>query len=156
LESSIAKVVSVHGNSAVLKVEDGVACARCAAGKGCGAGLLGQSRQSRQLEVSIPPGMTLRTGDQVRLSLQPARVLHAALLAYGLPLAGICIALAAALLFEQSLSDAKAVAYALSGGTAGLLAGRQFLKRDACLQHLLPQVSQRLSPDEFESAQHGA
>lgn len=149
-------MVSVHGNSAVLKVEDGIACARCAAGQGCGAGLIGQNRQSRQLELSIEPGMSLRAGDQVRLSLQPARVLQAALLAYGLPLAGISIALATALLFEQSLSDAKAIAYALSGGTVGLLVGRQFLKREACLQHLLPQISQRLSPDKFDSAQHGA
>ena len=135
---------------------DGVSCARCAAGNGCGAGLIGQSREPRQLEVPLQPGMTLRTGDRVHISLQPRRVLQAALLAYGLPLGGISLALGVALLFEPSLSDPGAVVYAVLGGTAGLLLGRQFLRRDACLQKFAPQISRQRRADDLATTQHDA
>jgi len=126
-----------EGTCAVIDV-DVAACPRCAAGKGCGAGLPAAAAASRRLEVPVAAGDGLAAGDVVELHLDPAHVLRASIIAYGLPMAGAIVGAAAA--WTLSLGDAAAAAAALAGLALGLVAGRRRLRREACLRHFLPTV----------------
>ncbi len=97
MDVPIGKIVSIGPDSATVAVERSAACPRCAAGKGCGAGLLSGSTRPAMLEVSLSPQLKLNQGDEVRLTLEPSHLLRASLLVYGLPLAGIILMLVAAI-----------------------------------------------------------
>jgi sigma-E factor negative regulatory protein RseC len=129
---------------AVVLVDDIVACPRCAAGQGCGAGLLIGATQARRVEVSLAADMPLATGDRVELVLAAGKVLRATLIVYGLPLLGALIA--AAVAFLLAWGDTVAVLAAIGGLSAGMLAGRHLLRRGACLQNFVPRVGKRLQP----------
>ncbi len=140
MDSLVGKIVSIGPGSATVTVERTAACPRCAAGKGCGAGLLGGTRTSALLEVPLSAACSLREGDEVRLTLEPSHLLRATLLVYGLPLAGIVLMLIAGWFISKPLTDAEAVAYAIAGLAAGLIAGRRQLNRHECLQRFVPTI----------------
>ena len=66
-------------------------CARCASGKGCGAGLLGDDGSPRRVEALLGDLPDLRAGDKVVLDLAPQDLLRASALVYGLPLGGAMV-----------------------------------------------------------------
>ena len=140
MDSPVGKILSISQGRATVAVERTAACPRCAAGKGCGAGLLSGSTRPAVLEVSLSPHLKLSEGDEVRLILEPSNLLHASLLVYGLPLAGIVLMLVAGWLISRPLSDPEAIAYAIAGLTAGLLAGRWQLNRRDCLKQFVPKI----------------
>jgi positive regulator of sigma E activity len=92
------------------------------------------------LEVSLSPNLSLSEGDEVRLTLEPSHLLHASLLVYGLPLAGIILMLVVGWLISRPLSDPEAIAYAIAGLAAGLVAGRWQLNRRDCLKQFVPRI----------------
>ncbi len=92
------------------------------------------------LEVSLAPNLGLSEGDEVRLTLEPSHLLRASLLVYGLPLAGIILMLVAGWLISSPLSDPEAIAYAIAGLAAGLVAGRWQLNRRDCLKQFVPTI----------------
>lgn len=92
-------------------------------------------------EITLSPHLRLSEGDEVRLTLEPSHLLRASLLVYGLPLAGIVLMLVAGWLISRPLSDPEAVAYAIAGLTAGLLAGRWQLNRRDCLKQFVPKIA---------------
>ena len=143
MESPVGMIVSIADGHATVSVEAAAICARCAAGKGCGAGLLTGSNRARLIEVQLSPHMNLKAGDEVKLSLAPSNLLRAAVLAYGLPLSGVVIALGTAWFLNESLSDRIAIALAMFGLSLGVLCGRHFLNKDACLKNLVPTISER-------------
>jgi positive regulator of sigma E activity len=96
--------------------------------------------------------MILEPGDQVRLSLQSSHLLRATTLAYGLPLAGIVLFLAAGSWLNDSLGDNQAVLIALAGFVAGWATGRHLLRRDNCLDRLVPRISERVATGSRVSA----
>ena len=128
---------------ATVTVERAVACARCAAGKGCGAGLLSGKSKSAQFVVPVPESMHLRTGDRVSLELSPENLLRASFLVYGLPLFGAVIALMLGWIFVGTLSDPTAIVLAIVGLGAGWLAGRARIGRDRCLAQFIPRIATR-------------
>jgi sigma-E factor negative regulatory protein RseC len=138
-----ARVVTTGSTFATVAVE-AAACARCAAGRGCGAGLLQRGR-TRLIQVRVADGLYLEPGDCVRLELEPLHLLRAAWLAYGLPLLAMVLSVAAATAMADQTSDLGVVAFGAVGLAAGLIAGRRILRRDGCLQHLTPVVSDRIS-----------
>lgn len=139
----IQSVVSdERGIRAVVGIDVAAACPRCAAGKGCGAGLSSAAARERQVEASVRPGLDIATGDLVEVTLAPGNLLRAALIVYGLPMAGAVTA--AALAYGLRLGDAAAAFAALGGLVAGLLAGRWRLQRNACLSRFVPTVDKRL------------
>lgn len=145
MENISGTVVSVQYAAdvarALVAVETTPACARCAAGKGCGAGLLAGGGESRQIEAPVAPGIDLRPGDTVRLGLPPGQLMTAALHAWGLPLAGAVGG--ASLAWYFAAGDAAAALAAVAGALAGATWARRRL-RQACLATLSPTVVERL------------
>ncbi len=143
MDSPLGKIVAIGRGSATVTVERTVACPRCAAGKGCGAGLLSGGGTSALLQVPLSPDSSLREGDEVRLTLEPSHLLRATLLVYGLPLAGIVLMLITGWFISRPLTDAAAIAYAIAGLAAGILASHRQLNRHECLKHFVPKIEGR-------------
>ncbi len=142
-------VTDANGTRAIVEVDVSTACPRCAAGKGCGAGLLVGSGRLRRVEAAFGADMVLVEGDSVEISLASSNLLQAALIVYGLPLLGAI--LAAGLAYVLALGDGAAAVAAIIGLSAGLLAGRWRLRRNACIDDFVPRVEKRL-----QRAQNGA
>lgn len=128
---------------ATVSVSRLVACARCAAGKGCGAGLLSGNSAPVEIQVQVPESMALRVGDQVTLELSPDSLLKASFLVYGLPLLGVVVMLIIGWLVAGPLNDVLAIALAIVGLLAGLATGRAKLGRNRCLEQFVPSISSR-------------
>ena len=140
------RVVSVGSadsqRHAILEVDQAAACPRCAAGKGCGAAVL--AGRKRHIDALIAPGLEIRAGQTVTVSLEPGSVIRAALLVYGLPLAGAVIG--AIVAWALAIGDAGAAGFAIGGLGAGLLASRWGLNRAACFRQFQPVVTMHASP----------
>lgn len=146
----LSLVDGTDGVRAVVSVEAAVACPRCAAGKGCGAGLFGSSAGARQVEASIPPGVEVAVNDVVEIVLAPDSLLRAALTVYGLPMLGAVIG--AAVAYAMSLGDAAAAIAAITGLAFGLALGRWRLGKAACLRQFLPMVARRVAAGDGSPA----
>ena len=130
--------------AAVVEVVSAMRCARCAAGKGCGAGVLDGDPRPRRIDARIRDKLDLDVGDQVRVSLSPNDLLQAALTAYGAPLAGAVTF--AAIAYLSGFGDLAATVTTLIGLVVGIGVGRWRLRRNACLQRFTPVVTERLGP----------
>ena len=141
MDNPTGRVVSLddsHSRArAVVEIDAAAACPRCAAGKGCGAGLL-QPGGPRQIEVEIPDGLIAHVDDRVEVSLAPRNLLQAATTVYGFPLTGGLAG--AAFAYAQGLGDTAAAVAALLGLGGGLVASRWRLRREACLRQFIPTI----------------
>jgi sigma-E factor negative regulatory protein RseC len=135
-------IADERGTRAVIDVDNSPVCPRCAAGKGCGAGLFTGTAKSRRVEVAVRPDLSLAKGDRVELVLATDRLLRATLITYGLPLLGALLAVAVAYLLE--LGDLAAAMAASAGISAGWIAGRRLLDRGSCLHQFVPTIGRRL------------
>ena len=142
-------IADQQGRRAVIDVDNSAVCPRCAAGKGCGAGLLAGTPKSRRVEVAVRPDLSLVKGDRVELVLATDRLLRATLISYGLPLLGALLLAAIAGLLE--LSDAAAAVATVAGIGAGWIAGRRLLERGSCLRQFVPIVGRRLHSERRAS-----
>ena len=137
MDRASGEILSISADTATVSVVAS-GCPRCAAGKGCGAGLLASSEGSTQVDIQLSPGHFYRTGDAVTLTIASSSLLRAALLAYGLPLAGIVLALTTGWLVMATLSDFAAAMIALAGLLGGFFLGRRQLQKKAwCKQFAL-------------------
>lgn len=132
-----------HGARAIVSVAAETACQRCAAGKGCGAGLITGAGGDRRVEATIRPGLDIAENDIVEISLAPDNLLRAAAIVYGLPMLGAVAA--AAIAYAFSLGDAAAALAALGGLACGLAVSRWRLQQTSCLRRFVPSVQARLS-----------
>ena len=142
MDRATGKIISVSAATATVSVA-GTGCPRCAAGKGCGAGLLTGSSESTEIEIQLPPGHHYRVGEDVTLSIASSSLLRAALLAYGLPLAGTVLALIIGWFVMAPLSDLAGGLIAVAGLLAGFAAGRSQLKKDAWCKQFVPSIDRR-------------
>jgi sigma-E factor negative regulatory protein RseC len=145
MDSPVATITSLSGGKATVTVSRLVACARCAAGKGCGAGLLSGNATPAKIQVLVPESMRLRVGDQVTLELSPDNLLKASFLVYGLPLAGVVTVLIIGWLVAGPLTDVAAIGLAVAGLAAGMLIGRAKIRRNSCLEQFVPRISSRVA-----------
>lgn len=137
--SATAQVVSLTSDGrARVRVNRETACARCAAGKGCGAGLLGRQRDAGELTLDVPGNLRLQPNDAVELGIADGDLLRASLLVYGLPLVTAMLAAAAAHL--ANATDAATVVAGLAGLLAGLAVARLRLRQVSCLKNLTPKI----------------
>jgi sigma-E factor negative regulatory protein RseC len=141
------QVVSVTqddmGALALVQVAGDMACERCAAGKGCGAGLFGGQAQDRQVRARVASHLSLHSGDRVSVALEPQHLLRAAVIVYGYPLLGGVLAAIVAVLL--GLGDLAAAFAALAGLGAGILLARIRVRSGHCLQEFTPVIVARLS-----------
>ncbi len=134
----IIRIEDIGGaQHAEVEVSAAFACPRCAAGKGCGAGLWAAG-QSRLLRASVGPGVDVEVGDSVCIELAPRDLLLAAWLVYGLPLATAVAG--AALAYAAGSGDAAAALAAVAGLAAGVLHARRRVGTDACLRRFTPRI----------------
>lgn len=147
METPQGRILSVQSDAipprAVVEVIASISCARCAAGKGCGAGILGGDEKPRRVDALITQGLDLREGDRVQIALAPNDLLRASAIVYGLPLLGAVAGAAGA--WWAGLGDLGAAFSALAGVGVGILAGRLRLQRTGCLQTFTPTVTARLA-----------
>jgi sigma-E factor negative regulatory protein RseC len=141
MDSPVATIISLSNGMATVLVDRASVCARCAAGKGCGAGVFSSSKKPAKLEVPVPVTLRLRVGDRVNLTLQPERLLRASFLVYGLPLVGIVAMLSLGFLLMGPLNEAAAISLAVAGLLAGLMGGRYSLARNHCMEQFVPSIS---------------
>lgn len=134
----VSLVDSADGIRAIVAVEIESVCPRCAAGKGCGAGIFGTGGGNRQVEASVRPGLALTVNDIVDISLTSNNLLQAAIIVYGLPMLGAVVG--AAVAYALSLGDAAAAVAALLGLAAGLGISRWRLRKTSCLRRFVPLV----------------
>ncbi|GMR17339.1 MAG: hypothetical protein BMS9Abin32_422 [Gammaproteobacteria bacterium] len=128
MNSPTATVLAVEPAGLTLQVESAATCSRCAAGRGCGAGLLAAAAKTQQIRVPVADGMSLRPGDNVVLTLRPGALLRAAFIGYGMPLLGALLALLPGPWLVHGPGDAGAALLAAAGLGAGVLAGRGLLR----------------------------
>jgi len=145
MQTARGKVLSIRSDraAATVAVNSVDFCARCAAGKGCGAGLFGSSRNARQFEAPIIGRMELSEGDEVQIELAPQNVLRAALEVYGPPLSGAL--LMAGLAYLAGWPDWQAAVAAGLGIVLGAAISRIRLKRARCLRQFTPVITRRLA-----------
>lgn len=143
MDTALAQVLAVRDGHATVAVDGASACPRCAAGKGCGAGLLAATSGKRELELPIGNGLQLAAGDLVQLSIASSRLLRASIYAYGLPLAGIVAAVTMLWLLQGPPGDGVAVGVAAAGLGAGWLGGRRMLRGSRRLQLFQPEIVAR-------------
>lgn len=112
-----AVVVSQAEGRVELAVTRQSACTACAEKKRCG----GHQETPGAHRVWLATDIPLKTGETVSVAMSEQTVWHAALLMYGLPLAGFVLGL----LLGAGLGDGPALLGALLGLAAGFgLAGR--------------------------------
>lgn len=137
-----ATVVSVRGagrrRTALVDVRADTVCARCAAGRGCGAGLFGRPETLRRIEVSVPEYAGIRKGDTVELAMQPGDLLTASMIVYGWPLAGA--AFGALLAWQIGGGDAVTALAALAGLGTGVWLARRRVRDAGCMQRFTPRI----------------
>lgn len=142
MDRAAGKIISISAFTAVVSVAE-TGCPRCAAGKGCGAGLLAGTGGPAEVSVQLPSGHRYHVGDAVTLSIASSSLLRAALLAYGLPLAGTVAALTVGWLVMAPLSDLAAVVIAGSGLLAGFIVGRKQLQKEAWCRQFVPSIERQ-------------
>lgn len=143
LQSPEAIVVAVGPGHATVTVDAAAVCERCAAGRGCGAGLLASRNVPKVVDVRVGTGLVLEVGDRVQLTLAPANLLRAAWLVYGLPLIAGVIAVLIASRIEPG-NDLVAALSGLLGLAAGALLGRRAMyRKNGCLRQFVPAVTAR-------------
>ncbi|MEJ2256970.1 MAG: SoxR reducing system RseC family protein [Woeseiaceae bacterium] len=125
---------------AVIEVTSAIQCARCAAGKGCGAGIVAGGGR-RRIDAVLAANLTVQAGDRVTVELAPDNLLRAATIVYGLPLTGALVGAAGAYL--AGFGEPGAAFAVLAGIAAGALVGRLRLQQAACLRRFVPTVTAR-------------
>ena len=126
----------------MVLIDAAAQCPRCAAGKGCGAGIFGGG-DARRVEALVADGLRVRAGDAVRIDLAPRNLLRAAGVIYGVPL--VCGVAAAGLAYLLGAGDGPGAVAALAGLAGGLVLGRWRLQRADCLRRFTPVVTARLA-----------
>ncbi|MDX1481901.1 MAG: SoxR reducing system RseC family protein [Woeseiaceae bacterium] len=135
---------------ALVEFDGGPACPRCAAGRGCGAGVFGSRSGPRRVEALLAPDLEVREGDRVEVGFRSGDLLHAALVVYGPALGGAVAA--AALAYGAGGTDAGTALAAIAGLGAGLGASRLYLRRTSCLSRLRPVIERRLPASGGDAA----
>jgi sigma-E factor negative regulatory protein RseC len=115
------------GRVADVSVDLAVACPRCAAGRGCGAGVFGSRRSARPLTVCVAAHAEFDADTPVEIAIDGYDLLGATARLYGLPLGGLVAAVGAAGL--AGAGDGLAVIAGVAGLAGGMAAARWRLRR---------------------------
>ena len=143
MERTIGRICALRDSCATVRVDTRAACPRCASGKGCGAALLQGNERVIELNIDLPGGVDPAVGDTIGLTISPVYLLNAALIAYGLPLAGLVLFAGLSVWFAGEGSEWISVAAAAVGLFAGLRFGRRLLRNRRLCRQFRPQYDGR-------------
>lgn len=118
-----AEVSDIDGVHAWVSCRAQQDCPRCAAGQGCGGGLLGRWLGDRLHRVRVVHQGGLSVGDCVVIGLEERMLVRATLIVYGIPL----FALFAGAALGGWLGGGSE-AWTVTGGALGLAGGFSWLK----------------------------
>lgn len=137
-----AEVTDIDGVHAWVSCRAQQGCARCAAGNGCGGGVLGRWLGDRLHRVRVVHQGGIAVGDCVVIGLDERVLLRAAAAVYGVPLAALLVGASAG----QALygTDAAALAGAAAGFAAGFAWVHVFSRKMARYKRFQPAVLRRV------------
>ncbi len=138
MEQARGHISAIHDDHVTVEVNTASFCPRCAAGKGCGAGLIGSDSGPRHVDVSLPEHVDLVEGAEVTLELEPQSVLRAAVVVYGVPLLIMAVVSVVAVLLGWS--DLVSAAVMVGAGVLGVSVSRRRLQRSNCLKQFTPVI----------------
>lgn len=146
-----ATVVTAEPGRLVVSFQPLSQCQRCLSGQGCGAGVFGRLFPSRSTSLTLNDRHSFEPGERVRVGLRPAQLLRAALVLYGLPLAGFLTGLLLGQLLwpDQAFGELFALVLGLACG-AGLL--MVFRRRSLALNPIVQPLSCNQAARTLESA----
>lgn len=112
-----ARVVDRDADRLTLRFSAPEACERCARGDGCGAGNFARLFGRRDTQVVLPAELVVAVGERVRVGLEPGHLALAAVVHYGIALAGFLLGAVAghAIAGDTPLRDPAALASGLAG-----------------------------------------
>lgn len=96
MSEAVSTVVSVANGHAWVEAEPQAACGACAAGRGCGVGLLAKGLGRRPVRLRIRDDFQARVGDRIVIGVSGGTITAAAFLAFLTPIAAMLAATAAA------------------------------------------------------------
>ena len=142
-----ATVVEVHSDVALVRCLSQSGCQRCAAGKGCGGGVMSRLLGDRLNLVSVATGgKTLRVGDEVLIGLHEQGLVQASAAVYLVPLiTGLLGGVAAASAFGAG--DAIVLAGAVAGFAGGLAWARRFGVQREGDDRFAPRIIEQATPE---------
>lgn len=133
-------VIECAGQRARVRVQPAQGCPRCAAGEGCGQGVIGAMRgESRPVDfwITVPEGERVSPGDAVMLTMAPSALVAGSALVYLLPLAGLVLGA----ILGQGLTAGSEAVTTMAGAVGlvgGLLLSRAWLRRGRWLGRFEP------------------
>lgn len=130
-EEREGEVVQCAGSRARVCVAPAAGCARCAAGEGCGQGLLEAMRggsRAMTFWVTVPDNERVSPGDRVMLRMASSALVAGAALVYMVPLLGLVLG---AFLGEvvARVNEGVTTVSGIAGLVGGLLAARYWLRQ---------------------------
>lgn len=122
------RVVAVDHNEVWIETIRTSSCSGCSARSGCGQGLLSKIKDGSRSHIRLQTELDLQVGDEVILGLPEQAFIRSSLLAYGLPLLALIIAVTLAdTLF--GLPEPWVIAAALAGLASGFFLLRWLSRR---------------------------
>lgn len=143
-----ARVLRAEHGTAWLHCESQAGCQRCAEGRGCGGGVFARLLKRRLEEMPVENTLGVAAGDAVLVGLEPAAVQNAALMMYGLPLAGLLSGAVFGSMLGEAGQDAGAMLGAALGFVVGFGLARWLSQRLGHDARYRPVLLRRLRPDE--------
>lgn len=140
MESVAAKIREINGRVATVVVTAAPMCPRCAAGRGCGAGIFHSGTNYPSMRIALPPSLRVEVDDEIRLAIDPRKLLLGAGLAYGIPLVAMVVALFVAQWVFGGMGDMGGIVVASGGLLTGMAVSRIYLARKPACKELIPVV----------------
>ncbi|MEL7451253.1 MAG: SoxR reducing system RseC family protein [Pseudomonadota bacterium] len=121
MPTTTGTIIEVSPGRATVVCAGAAGCARCAAGNGCGSGLMERllGDRLRTVEARVPASLDVAAGDVVSMGIDDDSLVRGAAAAYLVPLSGLL----AGCLAGAALLPGSGDAGVLAVGMLGLLAG---------------------------------
>ncbi|MCW9046378.1 MAG: SoxR reducing system RseC family protein [Alphaproteobacteria bacterium] len=143
---TVAVVIALEGDMAVLAAARKSACESCASAKGCGVSALAGMFGNKKLHFTVPNSMDARIGDAFIVGISQKVILKMASIAYLLPLTGTLAGAIGSSFFGAS--DLGAACGAVLGLIGGLALAQRISSRGDILNSATPTILRpALSPD---------
>lgn len=133
-------VVKVEDDFAYVQTRRESACGGCSSREGCGTAALATVWGGKLTHFKVINSVGAKAGDSVVIGLEEKALLKSSLTAYFLPLGGLILGMAAAMMVAPGVGDAATVTGAGAGLAVGFLMLRKISTRNANNLQYLPVI----------------